>query len=112
MVIYAWIELVFAIIGVARANVTLTDKGIYGNNYYLGSFDLTFDQIIKIKRKNKITLIYYKNANGKKKKVKFHGIKDEKDFTRELKQQFEAYKAAQAAAAAAAAAQAAAPVQE
>ena len=95
---FAWIELVFAIIGVARANATLTDKGISGTNYYFGSFDVTFDQITKIKRKNKITTIFYKDENGKKKKAKIHGIKDEKAFTKACKEQFEAYKAAVAAA--------------
>ena len=97
LALYAWIELVFAIIGVARANATLTDKGISGANYYFGSFDVTFDQITKIKRKNKITFIYYNDANGKKRKAKIHGIKDENAFTKACKDQFEAYKAQLAA---------------
>lgn len=102
LAVYCWIELVFATVGVARAHATLTDQGIYGANYYFGSFDVTFDQITKIKRKNKLTLIYYLDANGKKRKAKIHGIQDENSFTKACKDQFEAYKAQKAAEAAAA----------
>ncbi len=88
-----FIDLIFMIIGMARSKATLTEDGIYGNQYYFGSFDVTFDQITKITYKRKMIIITYKNKAGKKQKAKIYGIANARSFYKECKEQWEVRKA-------------------
>ena len=87
------ISVIGRIIGSIRSKATLTDNGIYGNQYVFGTFDLTFDKITKITLNKKLIRIFYIDSAGKKRKIQIFGVSEAKAFYKECKHQFDLYKA-------------------
>lgn len=90
------IDTILMIIGSIRSKATLTEEGIYGNSYYFGTFDLSFNQITSISIRKKLITIEYVAEGGKTKKVKIYGISNAKTFYKACNEQMVAFRTASA----------------
>lgn len=103
---------IFSIVGMIRCKGHLTEEGVYGKKSVFGTFDVSFDNVVEIRRRRKNLTIVALNENGKKKKYNLTAVKNAKDFEQAFNQTWGSYRAAAAAAKAAAETPAEAPAAE
>ena len=90
----------FTIIGMIRSKGHLTEEGIYGRKSVFGSFDVSFDNVVELRRQKKNLTVVALNENGKKKKYSVTAVKNAKEFEQAFNQTWGSYRAAAAAKAA------------
>lgn len=87
---------IFSIVGMCRCKGHLTEEGVYGRKSVFGSFDVSFDNVVDIRRRRKNLIIVALNENGKKKKYNLTAVKNAKDFEQACLKAKAAYRAPEA----------------
>ena len=71
---------IFAIVGMIRCKGHLTEEGIYGRKAVFGTFDVTLDKVVEVKRRRNNLTIIALNENGKKVKYNLTAVGNAKEF--------------------------------
>lgn len=93
---FNFISGIFGIVGMIRCKGHLTEEGVYGRKSVFGSFDVSFDNVVDIRRRRKNLTIVALNENGKKKKYHLTAVKNAKDFEQACLKAKAAYRAPEA----------------